>query len=499
MKLRLPDSYYNTLSYIGTAIAIIATFMFVFLYTIASFSSIDRAYLGIILFLVIPFFILLGLILIPIGMIRRSRKQKKAVWAAESRFPVFDFNQPHQRNAAIVFTIGTTIFLFLSALGSYEAYHFTESVTFCGRLCHSVMEPEYTAYQNSPHARVTCVECHVGTGANWYVKSKLSGLYQVYATVFNKYPRPIPTPIKNLRPARETCEQCHWPQKIYGKQLRREFYFLGDEHNTAWEIDLLMNVGGGNPALKQTTGIHWHINPDIQIEYVVLDEKRLQIPRVILINLATRDTTIYDNENMITDPSALASAPRRVMDCMDCHNRPSHIYEDPNRFINIAMAAGTIPPELAYIKKIAVQTCVEEYPSQAEAFNKIASTIRDFYQYGQNGVNDSLIHRAIEGTQAAFAANIFPTMKVRWSEYPNHIGHMTTVGCFRCHDDEHVSNDGRTISKACEACHLITAQGAVNQMEFAGARGSLEFLHPEDIGDEWRTTLCHECHSTPPL
>jgi hypothetical protein len=71
------------------------------------------------------------------------------------------------------------------------------------------MEPEYTAYQFSPHAKVGCVQCHIGSGADWFVRSKISGSYQLYAVAFKKYPTPIPTPIGNLRPAQETCEQCH--------------------------------------------------------------------------------------------------------------------------------------------------------------------------------------------------------------------------------------------------------------------------------------------------
>ena len=166
MKLRLPNSYYNPISYAGTAIASIATFMFVFLYVLSSISSFQKAYAGIVIFIVIPIFIIFGLVLIPVGMIRKIRLQKKLGVIPPTVYPVLDLNNPQHRTALILFAIGTIIFLFLSALGSYEAYHFTESVKFCGELCHKVMEPEYTAYHSSPHARVTCAECHVGEGAN---------------------------------------------------------------------------------------------------------------------------------------------------------------------------------------------------------------------------------------------------------------------------------------------------------------------------------------------
>lgn len=501
MKLRLPNSYYNLTSYLGTALAAIALFMFVFLYVLSSVSSIDRAYVGIVIFLVIPAFIILGLLLIPYGMWRTVRKQKKEGKSGRPDFPILDLNQPQQRNATVIFALGTLVFLFLSALGSYEAYHYTESVEFCGRLCHHLMIPEYTAYHTSPHARVTCAECHVGTGANWYVKSKMSGLYQVYSTIFNKYSRPIETPVKNLRPARETCEECHWPQKVYGKQQRHEIYYLADEANTKWQIDILMNTGGGNPALGQSSGIHWHINPDIEVDYITTDHKRSIIPRVILKNKATGETIVYDNIEAPLDESAEFQE-QRSMDCIDCHNRPSHIYRDPSKFINIAIAAGEIDASLPMIKTAAVQACLEEYESTEQALAGIAEKIKTYYQENYPEILESkseAITKSIAGAQKAFGNNMFPEMKVRWEAYPDHIGHFNSEGCYRCHNGKHASADGQVISHDCEACHLITSQGADGTIEYASSQKSLEFKHPVDIGEAWREAGCYECHASPPL
>jgi len=500
MKLKLPTSANNPISYAGAAIAIISSFMFVFLYVLASISSLEKAYVGIVIFIVIPIFIILGLVLIPIGMIRQIRLQKRLGKIPETKLPVLDLNNPRHRNATLIFAIGTVIFLFLSALGSYEAYHFTESVKFCGELCHNIMKPEYTAYHSSPHARVTCAECHVGKGANWYVKSKLSGLYQVYATIANVYPRPIPTPIKNLRPARETCEECHWPQKVYGKEQRREIYFLPDDENTRWEIDLLMNTGGGNPALGQSSGIHWHINPDVRIEYITTDSTRLTIPKVILIRATTGDTIIYEDEEEPFDETESPFFERRTMDCIDCHNRPSHIYRDPSTFINIAMAAGDVDASLPMIKQVAVEACVEEYQSTEEAMQSIAKSVRTFYQENYPEIakeKSANIEKSILGIQKAFSNNIFPEMRVRWEYYPDHIGHMTSAGCFRCHDNQHVSQSGRVISNRCVTCHHISAQGTPEQMQYAPHQQTMEFKHPVDIGEEWKETPCYECHAAP--
>ena len=392
--------------------------------------------------------------------------------------------------------------MFLSALGSYEAYHYTESVKFCGTLCHDLMIPEYTAYQESPHARVTCAECHVGEGANWYVKSKLSGLYQVYAALANVYPRPIPTPVKNLRPARETCEECHWPQKVYGKQQRKEIYYLPDEENTRWEIDMLMNTGGGNPALGQSSGIHWHINQNIKIEYFTNDEKRSSINRVVMTDWASGEKKVYDNEMEPFDESGETVYENRTMDCIDCHNRPSHVYRDPNRFVNVAIASGNISSEIPMIKQAAIEACMEDYESTPDAFTGIEKHVLAFYEDNYPDIvneKKELLQKSIAGIQDAYSKNIFPEMNVKWEFYPDHIGHMTSIGCFRCHDGMHSTQDGQIISHGCNDCHLISSQGQAGQIVSASADQSLEFKHPIDIGEEWKSTGCYECHVVPPL
>ena len=502
MKISLPKSYYNNLSYIGTIIAAIAVFMFVFLYVLSSISTIDRAYTGIVIFIIIPAFIILGLLLIPIGMIRRYRREKREGVIPKSQLLILDLNQPRHRNATIVFVFGSLVFLFLSALGSYEAYHYTESVKFCGLVCHTIMKPEYTAYNQSPHARVSCAECHIGSGADWYVKSKLSGLYQVYAAVTNKYPRPIPTPVRNLRPARETCEQCHWPEKIYGKQQRREIYILPDENNTRWEIDLLMNTGGGNPAYGLSSGIHWHINPDIEIEYVTTDRRRLTIPQVILHNKISGETTVFNEAGEPFNETGAEWSERRTMDCIDCHNRPSHRYKDPGAFVNTVIAAGEISPSLPKIKLAAVEACMQDYPDEASAEAGISEWIETFYQENYPAIAENKaaeITQAISSVKKAYSQNIFPVMKVKWEEYPDHIGHMTTLGCNRCHDGRHSTADGRVITDDCRACHIISSQGVVGQMTYSTSEAGLDFIHPVDIEDAWKEMACSDCHSTPPV
>ena len=402
------------------------------------------------------------------------------------------------RNAFFVFVVGTTIFLFLSAIGSYQAFHYTESVEFCGTTCHNIMIPEHTAYQNSPHARVACVDCHVGTGADWYMRSKLSGLYQVYATIVNNYPRPIPTPIKNLRPARDTCEKCHWPEKFYPQSLRVERHYLNDETNTSWDIYLNMKTGGAFSALGLAEGIHWHINPDVEILYYSSDEKNLTIPWVKYTNKCPFTIAKCQSEDDPVDGSDINSDLIRTMDCMDCHNRPSHSYRPPALFVNAAITAGKIPADLPEIKTIAMEICGNEFSTTDSAMSYIAETITEFYKSDYPEIveeNPELISKAIAGLQAAFSKNIFPEMKVRWDAYPNHIGHLEFDGCFRCHDDQHVSESGVTISKDCNQCHRIIAQGETDNMELASIGSALEFKHPVDIDGAWKEGLCTDCHT----
>ena len=494
MKTKLPSSVYNWLSIIGAVVALISLFMIIFLFAISTIFDQGGSYLGLIIYIILPGFLVIGLLLIPIGMYIYSKKKKKGGETKKPAWPVVDLNIKAHRNAFTIFAIGSTIFLFLSAIGSYEAFHYTESVEFCGTLCHEVMKPEYTAYQFSSHARVACVECHVGSGADWYVRSKLSGLYQVYAVTTGVFPRPIPTPIHNLRPARETCEKCHWPQKFYSHQLVKERHYLSDEKNTEWNIDLVLKVGASHSALGLSEGIHWHINPDTKIEYIASDEKRQTIPWVKFTDLKTGKVKIFKDEDNMFDESKLDSLETHTMDCMDCHTRPSHNYRPPAFFVNNAMTAGDIPKELPGIKSLAMDICSEEFATTKEAMDYIRSEIESNYAE-QDSIDSKLVEQAVTGLQKYYSRNIFPEMKVRWDAYPNNIGHMEFTGCFRCHNDTHQTEDGEVISKNCNLCHSITAQGSPGNMMAAGFDESLEFKHPVDIDEEWKEMLCVDCHT----
>ena len=213
MQRKLPPSFYNLTTLAGAVIAGVSFGLILFLLLLEQFSQTSKPYMGIIAFVILPAFLIGGLTIAAFGVWREHRRQRIGT-SVEQHLPVIDLNNPRHQTAVALVSIGTLLLIVFSAFGSFQAYEHTDSDAFCGQTCHTVMNPEFTAYSNSPHARVGCVKCHIGPGAGWFVRSKLSGAYQLYAVAFNKYPQPIRTPIHNLRPAQETCEQCHWPSQF---------------------------------------------------------------------------------------------------------------------------------------------------------------------------------------------------------------------------------------------------------------------------------------------
>lgn len=497
--MKLPSSIKNWISISGAVLATFNLACILALFVLNLAFGFGGSYIGLFIYIILPIFLVFGLILIPLGIrINRKKIRKAAAEGKELNWPVIDFNKIATRNATIIFAVGSIFLLIISAVGSYEAFHYTESVEFCGKLCHEVMEPEYETYHGSSHERVACIECHVGSGANWYIRSKLSGLYQVYSVLANKYPKPIPTPIANLRPAQETCEECHWPEKFYDKKLRVKHAFLTDEENTENVVQLHVKTSSEETLRGIEKGIHQHIHPDVKIEYKAVDPKRQEIPWVKYTNTKTGESYVYTDEYNTLTEAQLDSLETRVMDCLDCHNRPSHDYEAPQKFIDKAMEEGKISTELPAIKLAAMMALYQDYPNKDSAFMAIETQITDWFESGYPEVfaeKQLEIKNAIEEIKNGYAGNIFPFMKVTWREYPNHLGHMESDGCYRCHNDRHANDAGKVISKDCNLCHHITAQGSPDSLQFSNALIPLEFKHPVDIAEVWKTEHCSSCHS----
>lgn len=498
MSKRLPRALTNPVSYVGAAIMVISFVVLVTLILTHVFLAPTNPYVGVVTYLVFPVFLILGAALIPIGMIWDWRRRKRGLEPVKGNFPVIDFNLAQHRNGFLAVVVGAVFFVMLSAIGSYYAYDFTESPTFCGKLCHEVMHPEYTAYQASPHARVSCADCHIGTGAGWFVKSKLSGMYQVYATLTNKYPRPIPTPVKNLRPSRDTCEECHWPEQFYGDRGKIFTHYLPDEKNTRYGQNLLIKVGGGDPLKSEVSGVHWHTFLTHDIEFIASDERLQEIPLVRSTSRLTGEVRVYVDQENPPSEELLAGAERHKMDCMDCHNRPTHIFKSPKAILNESLAEGRIDKDLPMIKSIGVDMLSEDAETTEEALDKIAEGIWNFYKGKYPEIVESkgeAITAAVKELRARYQEAIFPEMKISGNTYPDNIGHLYFPGCFRCHDGKHVTSYGESLSRDCKTCHIILSQEIEGDVEQTLDPEGLTFRHPVDIDEAWREMLCHECHS----
>lgn len=484
----------NRLSLAGVALGLVSLGNIVLFTIIDFFSGSTNPYVGILAYMVAPGFLILALLLIGLGLWRERQRRAHNLPAEVTPFPRIDLNNPEQRSTAIAFLAFLIVFVVLSMAGSYRAYEYTDSVQFCGLTCHTVMHPEYTAYQQSSHARVACVDCHVGAGATWYVKSKLSGTRQVFAAVLHTYPRPIPTPVANLRPAPQTCEQCHWPNKFYGAQLKVFTHYGNDEKNTPRQIQMLIRTGGGDPATGAPEGIHWHMNIANQIEYVATDEQRQVIPYVHVRDMQGRVTEYYAKDSKLTREQ-IAKAPRRRMDCIDCHNRPSHVYVPPDQAVDQSLLSRRLDVSLPYLKQQAVTALTGNYATTDAALSGIARSLNDFYETKYPDVAKAKqleIRNAVDEVQKIYRRTTFPEMKVNWQTHPNNIGHLYFAGCFRCHDGQHVSADGKVVPKDCQTCHTVLAQqeGVIQVVSEEEHR----FQHPVDIGDLTQVS-CSDCHT----
>ena len=479
-----PSVFRNWISFVGVVVAIGALFSFLLLFTLDALAKFSNPYVSILTYMGVPGFLIGGLSLTFFGAWRERNRRARGVGPASLKI---DLNNPRDRRVLVTFITGSLVFLLLSAIGSYNAFNFTESVTFCGETCHKVMKPEKVTHDHGPHARVACVECHVGKGVSWFVKSKISGFYQLYSVAFNKYSRPIATPIHNLRPARDTCEECHWPQSFVGNLDRTFNYFQSDASNSPYSIRLLLKIGGSDSAHGPVGGIHWHNIPGNKVEYVATDAQRQKIPWVRVTD-AKSNVTVFKTKNFTND---IARMELRTMDCMDCHTRPSHRYLSPEKAVNQAMALNKIDPTIPWIKTNAMFVLTRSYKTEDEATNSIASAVTAKYP------GNALAAAAIPVLQQIYSENFFPEMKANWASYPDNVGHMIFPGCFRCHDGMHKSEDKKLTIKAnnCNTCHTILAQGAGEELNKLAPAGQ-KFNHPG--GDLDDNPTCIDCHNGGP-
>jgi nitrate/TMAO reductase-like tetraheme cytochrome c subunit len=447
----------NAITIFGAALTTTGAVLFVAFFLLELAGMHANPYVGMLFFLVCPGLFVAGLVIMPVGVWLAHRRDAAGLKAWRPTWPRIDLNDATQRRATAIFLASTVANILIVSVATYSGIEYMDSPQFCGQLCHQVMEPEWAGYQDGPHSRVACVQCHIGPGANWFVKSKLSGLRQVYAVTFNTYSRPIPSPVTDLRPARDTCEQCHWPDKFHGDKIRTINTYADDEANTETVTTLRMHIGGVNRLDKSATGIHWHVSQRNRIEYIATDDKRQVIPYVKLIDAQGKETEFFADG--LTDAASL-NGERRVLDCVDCHNRPSHTFAySVERAVDEAMAVGGFDPKMPFIRREAVKVLKAGYADKDAAFSGIEAGLTAFYRDNPSVPKDAL-DRAIATAKHAYERNVFPSMKVTWGTYPNNVGHSDPgpspyPGCFRCHDDNHKTKQGKVISQDCSLCHDI--------------------------------------------
>ena len=449
----------NFISLCGTVLTVISATLILSLIALELFGFHGGPYTGILVYLIFPGVFAGGLVLIPLGHWWQHRRERKLLAQGkilEHRLPVIDLNRERTRIVVVLVVFATVINIAIISASIYKGMEVMDSTAFCGKTCHTVMAPEFTTYQRSPHSRVKCVECHIGEGASWFVKSKLSGAWQLVAVAFNLYSKPIPTPVHNLRPARETCEQCHWPTKFVGDKLKVITHYAEDEQSTEKKTVMMIRIGGSQTVGSH--GIHWHVDPNNTVRFLT-DEKRETIGDV---ELTTQDgkTTVFKAEGDGAKLVAGKDATWRTMDCVDCHNRPTHIYRSAVTEVESALASGRIDKNLPFIRREAVKALDQDYPDNATAKVKITESMMAFYKNQlphMTPEQEKAVATAADELAKAFSLNVFPQMGIKWGTYKSNIGHNDTLGCFRCHDDQHKAPDGKTISMDCSTCHKLLA------------------------------------------
>lgn len=446
----------NRLGQLGVAFTTSSFITFLFL-EMARFSGVlSNAYIGLITYLLLPALFLFGLLLIPLGWHQQKKETGKTTRELlDAQFRSTDTARGFF-GSKVFLSIGalTLVNIVFLGLASSRMLIFMDEPNFCGTACHSVMNPEWVTYQESPHARVRCVECHVGEGVEAHISSKLSGLRQMISVTFDLLERPIPTPVRDLRPSRETCEKCHWPEKFYGQRLKTIVRYKKDVESTALYNTLSLKIDAGKGAERR--GIHWHVSEENEVRYASVDDER---EKMIWVEARQPDGDFkrYTNTRLVGHAEASLE---RTLDCVDCHNRATHIYEDPNNAIDERMSRGMIDRSLPFVKRESMAAITAGYANEEDAMEGISNRLHGFYRREFPEVargNRAGIDSVVTVLQAVYTRNIHHQMNITWNTYRSLIGHSGGGGCFRCHNANMVDDGGEAISSDCTMCHSILA------------------------------------------
>lgn len=433
----------------GVTLTTAGALLFLLLVALDFLGAIENPYAGIVIFIMIPAIFALGLLLIPFGLWLERRRGGAAPLPA-----TFTLADPNVRRAAIFVAVASLVNLAIVSSASFGAVEYSESQEFCGQTCHPVMKPEFEAHRAGPHAKVHCVNCHVGPGAGAFLSAKFNGSRQLWLVASHTYHRPIETPIHNLPPVEGTCESCHWPDRYVGDVIKVFYDYADDEPNSETKSTVRLHVGGAVSGTGSGSGIHWHMNRSNVVEYLAEDEDR---EKITYVKSRGRDGLTREFFGEGVTAADIAGKPLRRMDCTDCHNRAAHAFgTTPERTVDAAIGGGLIDRKIPFIRREAVRALRATYASHEAADEQIDRAIRDALKANlPRGFEEAALRRSIGVAQAIYKRNVFPDMNVTWGTYPNQLGHTTSNGCFRCHDDAHKTREGLAIKQDCESCHSI--------------------------------------------
>jgi len=495
-----PHPIYNWMSGIGATLAAVSLTAVAFLAAVETFTRGETGYGG--LFLLPPLgLVFVGLGLLVAGWLRERRRQQRGEQSSFfETFVVDPWATVRRVGPLTVLAIfaGGALALLTAGAGTLGLVHYSESNTFCTDACHTIMSPEGAVWEQSPHARIDCVECHVVPGAAGFLEAKLGGMRQLWGAVTGDVPKPIPTPVHGDVLGRELCERCHAPEQDAGyKALTRTYYPSGEE---TFGIPLAMVVkvgGGGRESVMPGDGIHYHMQVADKVEYIARDDRRMDVAwiRVTDRNGGVRE---FAHDSRPLDAEERAQYAVRTMDCIDCHNRVGHRFPPPTETVNEALQAGMLSVDVPGIKLAAVQALDGGYASTPEALEGIEEALRGFYddEYPDFAEDEpEAIDETVDALRDLYTRTIFPEMQADWTAHPDHGNHLQSPGCFRCHNQEMVDEGGEAVFDDCSGCHAVLAQGgqAIETMaEFDEGTG---FVHPEDWGTFDEFSLCSDCHT----
>jgi hypothetical protein len=443
----------------GVVLTTSSFFTFLILELLSFAGVYTNAYMGLITYLLFPTIFFIGLFCIPLGWLKSLKITGKT--SNELIFKQFDNTDSQPKlfgSKVFLFLLGLTAINVVFMLGaSTRTLHFMESAEFCGTACHNVMSPEYIAYKDSPHANIPCIECHVGEGVGALIETKLSGARMMFKAITNTYSRPIPTPVHNLRPANATCEKCHWPEKKYNTRLKQIVHYKNDENNTPQYSTLNLKIDNKNG------GIHWHINPENKIKYASKNNDR---DIMVWVDQLQDDGSWVRYSNKKEKENSEFDYHIKEMDCVDCHNRVAHIFESPEKSIEKLITNGKISSTLPFIRKEAIDAVTGFTHDNNLGFTQIENHLQSYYNNKYPQFSENKLDQAIGEIQKVYSKNIHSQMNIDWNTYPNHLGHQETDGCFRCHNNNMVNQNGIHIRSDCTMCHSILANDSDKPFQY---------------------------------